>query len=62
MRIPKKDGKMKEKITKLFQCAMFLVDGTTQEELEKTFDKEEIRYCKGIITFWKNKKEAQEDE
>ncbi len=46
---------MKEKITKLFQCAMFLIEGVTEEELKETFTTLEIRYCKGIITFWRNK-------
>lgn len=44
---------VKEKITKVFQCAVFLLDGVTEEELRKTFDEEEIRYSKGLINYWK---------
>ncbi len=46
---------MKEKLTRLFQCAMFIFEKVEEEELKKTFTDEEIRYCKGIINYWGNK-------
>ena len=42
---------MKEQITRMFQCAVFIVDGITEEELLKTFTKEEIKYSKGVINY-----------
>ncbi len=48
--------KMKEKITRLFQCAMFLVEEVSEEELKETFSDEEIRYAKAIINYLKLKK------
>ena len=54
--------KMKEQLTRLFQCAMFIFEKVEDEELKKTFTDEEIRYCKGIINYWKNKEEGRNKE
>ena len=43
----------KEKITKLFQCAVFILDEETEEELKKIFTEKEIKYAKAIIEFVK---------
>jgi len=44
---------IKEKITKLFQCAVFISDEVTEKELKEVFTEKEIKYAKAIIEFVK---------